>query len=141
MWGCVIKNADGSQFLGQRVVSIIKLFQFQDIVSSDDHQQFLVWDAQHLVRSQQPSAPLALRLTVLWDDLRYGNGLAHGHGGVDLHRHITAPRGEVLGADLIGTAQHKLHVQVTDDLCPEIVGIPVLELTEALYGQLLIWNV
>ena len=63
--GCVIKNADGSQFLGQRVVSIIKLFQFQDIVSSDDHQQFLVWDAQHLVRSQQPSAPLALRLTVL----------------------------------------------------------------------------
>ena len=63
--GGVIKNADGSQFLGQRVVSIIKLFQFQDIVSSDDHQQFLVGDAQHLVRSQQPSAPLALRLTVL----------------------------------------------------------------------------
>lgn len=67
--------------------------------------------------------------------LRYGNGLAHGHGGVDLHRHITAPRGEVLGADLIGTAQHELHVQVTDDLRPEIVGIPVLELTEALHGQ------
>ena len=68
MRGCVVKNADGSQFLGQRVVSIIKLFQFQDIVSSDDHQQFLVGDAQHLVRSQQPSAPLALRLTVLGDD-------------------------------------------------------------------------
>ena len=135
MRGCVVKNADGSQFLGQRVVSIIKFFQFQDIVSSDDHQQFLVWDAQHLVRSQQPSAPLALRLTVLGDDLRYGNGLAHGHGGVDLHRHITAPRGEVLGADLIGTAQHELHVQVADDLRPEIVGIPVLELTEALHGQ------
>ena len=49
--GCVVKNADGSQFLGQRVVSIIKFFQFQDIVSSDDHQQFLVWDAQHLVRN------------------------------------------------------------------------------------------
>ncbi len=74
--GGVVKNADGSQFLGQRVVSIIKpFFQFQDIVSSDDHQQLLVWDAQHLVRSQQPSAPLALRLTVLGDDLRYGNGL------------------------------------------------------------------
>ena len=104
-------------------------------MSSDDHQQLLVGDAQHLVRSQQTSAPLPLCLTVLWDDLRYGNGLAHGHGGVDLHRHITAPRGEVLGADLIGTAQHELHVQVTDDLRPEIVGIPVLELTEALYGQ------
>ena len=57
----------GVNSLAQRVVSIIKLFQFQDIVSSDDHQQFLVGDAQHLVRSQQPSAPLALRLTVLGD--------------------------------------------------------------------------
>ena len=57
MRGCVIKNADGSQFLGQRVVSIIKLFQFQDIVSSDDHQQFLVGDPELLsCNSQDRSA-------------------------------------------------------------------------------------
>lgn len=57
MRGCVVKNADGSQFLGQRVVSIIKLFQFQDIVSSDDHQQFLVGDPELLsCNSQDRSA-------------------------------------------------------------------------------------
>lgn len=80
---------------GVKSPKLEKLVAIANILGND--QQFLVRDAQHLVWSQQPSAPLSFGLAILGNDLRHGDGLAHGHGGVDLHRHITASRREISG--------------------------------------------
>ena len=114
---------------------VVQLFQSEHVAAANHDQHLLVRQPKHLIRREQSSASLALSLTVLRDHLGNGNGLADGHRGFDQHAHIPAAGRKILGRHAVRAAEHKLDIAVADDLGPEVVGIPVLELAEALYGQ------
>lgn len=114
---------------------VIQLVQFQDIVAPDHHQQFFIGKPQHLIRCEKPALPLPLCLPVLGNHLRNSQRFLYRHGGIDLYAHIAAARRKILGAHIIRAAQHELYVAVADDLGPQIIGIPVLQLSQTLHRK------
>ena len=109
---------------------IVQLVEHQYVTSTNNTKHFLIWDSQHLVRSQQLSPAHSFDVSVLRDDLRYGDRSPHSHCGIDLNTHLAAAVGKIFGAHLIGTAEHELDVHIADDLSPKIIGIAILQLTE-----------
>ena len=85
--------------------------------------------------SQKLAPALALSFPILRDNLRQCHGLLHGHRRINLDTHFTAAVRDVVCSNIIGTAQHQLNVTVAHDLSPEVIGIPVLKLTQALHSE------
>ena len=123
------------QFLGHTVPGVVQLFQSEHIAAADHTKQIRIRQPQHLIRGQQASSSLAFCLAILGDHLGYGHCLPYGHGGLDRDTHISAAGRKILGCHTVGAAEHELNIAVADDFGPEIVGIAVLKLSEALNGQ------
>ena len=49
-------------FFGIRVFRKVKLLGPQNLLSADDDEQFIVGQAQHLIRGEKPALPLSLGL-------------------------------------------------------------------------------
>lgn len=114
------------------MASVVKLFCAQYLLATDNDQQLIVGQPKHLVRCEQPAAAKALRISVLGDDLGDGDALPGRHGGVDLHRHVSAPGAEILRRHIVRAAQHQLCVRVAHQFRPEVVWIAVLDLGQVL---------
>ena len=104
-------------------------------MATDNDQHLLVRKTQHLIRRQQPALALPLSLSVLRDHLRHSYGFLYRHGGVDLYTHIPAPGRKIFRAYIIGTSKHQLNITVADDLGPQVIGIPVLKLSQTLHRK------
>ena len=98
-------------------------------------EQLVVRQPEHFVRSEQAALALTLCLAVFGYDLGDCHSLAHGHGRAYPDAHISAAFGEVFGSDVVGAAEHELHVGVAYNLSPEVVRVAVLELAKALHGE------
>ena len=114
------------------MASVVELLCPQDFLATDDDQQLIIGQPQHLVGRKQPAAAKALRISVLGDDLGNGDALPGRHGRVDLHRHISAPDTEIFRRHIVCAAQHQLRVRIAYQLRPEVVGIAVLDLRQVL---------
>ena len=60
-------------FFGIRVFRKVKLLGPQNLLSADDDEQFIVWQAQHLIWSQYAAAADSLCVAVLRNNLRKGD--------------------------------------------------------------------
>ena len=114
------------------MASVVKLPRPQDFLATDDDQQLIIGQPQHLVGRKQPAAAKALRISVLGNDLGNGDALPGRHGGVDLHRHVSAPDTEIFRRHIVCAAQHQLRVRIAYQFRPEVVGIAVLDLRQVL---------
>ena len=68
----------------------VELLGPEHLLAAQDDQQLIVGEPEHLVRGQHPPPADPLRVAVLGDDLRQGEALPCGHGGVDFHCHVSA---------------------------------------------------
>ena len=114
------------------MASVIELLRSKNLLPADNDQQLVVGQPKYLVRCEQPAASETLGISVLGDNLGDGDALPVRHNGVDLHRHVAAPGAEILRRHIVRAAQHQLGVRVAYQLCPQVIGVSVLNLGQVL---------
>ena len=130
--GLVALDTGALALFGIGMLGEVELLGPEHLLAAQDDQQLIIGQPKHLVRGQHPPPADSLRVAVLGDDLRQGEALPCGHGGVDLHRHVPAAGAEVLRSHVIRGAQHDLGVGVAQQLRPQVIWVAVLQLGKAL---------
>lgn len=91
--------------------------------------------AQDFIRREQPALTKPLGIAVLRYDLRHGEGLPGGHGGVHVDGHVPAAGGNIGCRHIVRAAEHELGITAAEYFGPKVVAVSVLQLRQALQCQ------